>query len=137
MIDGKEFTSENPQVVIDGRTYLPLRAIGEALGVGVEWNTELSRVEISNDSTSSQQVAAQKTGKLTLGDTITCDGFDVTFNQPISWTKIDKEYNDLNGRDVVKIPITIKNNNDETGSLSSFYYECFNPMGVESEDLFF
>ena len=45
-VDGKRFESENPPVVIGGRTYLPLRDIGEALDVSVEWNQDLKRVEI-------------------------------------------------------------------------------------------
>lgn len=45
-VEGQKFESENPAIVVDGRTYLPLRAIGEALGVNVEWNGEERRVEI-------------------------------------------------------------------------------------------
>ena len=45
-VEGEEFKSENPPLVIEGRTYLPLRAIGEALGINVEWNGEERRVEI-------------------------------------------------------------------------------------------
>ena len=45
-VDGKRFESENPPLVVEGRTYLPLRATGEALGVEVEWNQDLKRVEI-------------------------------------------------------------------------------------------
>ena len=46
-VDGEEFISENPVLVVEGRTYLPLRAMGDALGVSVEWNDELGRVEIN------------------------------------------------------------------------------------------
>lgn len=45
-VEGKKFESENPAIVVDGRSYLPLKAIGEALGVNVEWNGEARRVEI-------------------------------------------------------------------------------------------
>ena len=45
-IEGEKFESENPAIVVDGRSYLPLKAIGEALGVNVEWNGEARRVEI-------------------------------------------------------------------------------------------
>lgn len=45
-VDGKRFESENPPLVVEGRTYLPLRATGEALGVEVEWNQDLKRVEL-------------------------------------------------------------------------------------------
>lgn len=46
MVDGKEFVSEPSAVVIDGYTYLPLRAMGNALGVPVEWNSELKQAEV-------------------------------------------------------------------------------------------
>lgn len=45
-VKGGKFVSENPPVVIEGRTYLPLRDIGEALDVSVEWNGTERKVEI-------------------------------------------------------------------------------------------
>lgn len=45
-VGGEEFKSENPPVVIEGRTYLALRDTGEALGVPVEWNETERKVEI-------------------------------------------------------------------------------------------
>ena len=45
-VKGEKFVSENPPAVIEGRTYLPLRDIGEALGVSVEWNGTERKVEI-------------------------------------------------------------------------------------------
>ncbi len=45
-VDGEKFKSENPPVVIEGRTYLALRDTGEALGVPVEWNETERKVEI-------------------------------------------------------------------------------------------
>lgn len=46
-VNGKEFTSSKA-VVIDGSTYLPLRAMGDVLGVPVNWNNELHQVEVGN-----------------------------------------------------------------------------------------
>lgn len=48
-VNGKEFTSA-PAVAINGSTYLPLRAMGEVLGVPVEWNSELGQVEVGNSA---------------------------------------------------------------------------------------
>jgi len=36
--------------VVEGRTYLPLRAMGDALGVPVNWNEELKQAEVGNSS---------------------------------------------------------------------------------------
>ncbi len=46
MVNGKEFTSDPPPLEVEGRTYLPLRAIGDALGVPVGWNEELRQAEV-------------------------------------------------------------------------------------------
>lgn len=45
-VGGEKFESNKPVAVIDGSTYLPLKATGEALGVSVEWNAEDRRVEV-------------------------------------------------------------------------------------------
>lgn len=39
LVNGREFTSDPPALVVDGRTFLPLRAIGDALGVYVDWDS--------------------------------------------------------------------------------------------------
>ena len=46
-INGEEWKTDNPAVVIDGRTYLPLKASGDALSVDVSWNEKFFRVDIS------------------------------------------------------------------------------------------
>ena len=45
-VNGAEFNPSNPAVVIEGRTYLPLRSMGDALGVKVNWNDLWKQVEI-------------------------------------------------------------------------------------------
>ncbi|OQB13331.1 MAG: hypothetical protein BWY15_01795 [Firmicutes bacterium ADurb.Bin193] len=46
LVNGKEFVSDPPALEVEGRTYLPLRAMGEALGVPVNWNEELRQAEV-------------------------------------------------------------------------------------------
>lgn len=48
LVNGEEFTSDPPALEVNGRTYLPLRAIGDALGVPVTWNEELRQAEVGN-----------------------------------------------------------------------------------------
>lgn len=48
-VNGKEFTSA-PAVALNGSTYLPLKAVGDALGVVVKWNSELGQVEVGNSA---------------------------------------------------------------------------------------
>src|SRR5690606_4230041 len=45
-VKGEKFISENPPVVIGGRTYLALRDTAEALGIEVYWNGDERKVEI-------------------------------------------------------------------------------------------
>ena len=49
-VNDVKYQGENPPLVIEGRTYLPLRAIGEVLGIDVEWNQGLRRVEVTRPS---------------------------------------------------------------------------------------
>lgn len=134
LIDGVEFKSENPPVVIDGRTYLPLRAIGEALGVKVDWNGDLSRVEISKNSVTPPAISDDS--KLTLDSTFEFDGFEITFGKAIEWTKVDNQFHEYNGREVFKVPVTIKNINDKTSSLNMFYIKQFEPKGTEIKSFY-
>lgn len=46
LVNGQEFVSDPPALEVEGRTYLPLRAIGDALGVPVGWNEELGQAEV-------------------------------------------------------------------------------------------
>ena len=50
LVNGKEFRSDPPALVVNGSTYLPLRAMGEALGVPVNWNAELGQAEVGNSA---------------------------------------------------------------------------------------
>ena len=46
-INGQKYDPENPAVVINGRTYLPLREISEALDMTVEWSNAERKVMIT------------------------------------------------------------------------------------------
>lgn len=54
-VQGDKFESDKPTVVIEGSTYLPLKATGEALGVPVVWNAEQKRVEVGEMNTEEKQ----------------------------------------------------------------------------------
>ncbi len=45
LVNGNEYRGK-PAIVVDGSTYLPLRALGEVLNVKVNWNETKRRVEI-------------------------------------------------------------------------------------------
>lgn len=50
-VDGKEIKTESEPFIYNGRTYVPIRAVVEALGAGVNWNDATKTVEISKKPT--------------------------------------------------------------------------------------
>ena len=52
LVNGVEFKGTTGEIlVVEGRTYLPLRDMGMALGVSVNWNNELRQVEVGVPAT--------------------------------------------------------------------------------------
>lgn len=83
LVNGKEFNSDKPIVAIEGSTYLPLKAIGEALGVPVQWNAELKQVEVGNSAPAEKEstnLSADRDGSYEnpykFGDKITVTFFE-------------------------------------------------------------
>ena len=125
MVRGNEFISENPPIVVEGRTYLPLRALGEALGVPVEWNADLRQVEVDMKLTPAPTPTPQVTPKPT--DTTTTKigiikaepattidvplklSFDEarrinTFNFTLTFDKDNLEFVEAKAGDIVTVP---------------------------------
>lgn len=46
-VDGKQVETDQPPVIIDGRTLVPLRAAAEAMGCEVEWNAEEKEITLT------------------------------------------------------------------------------------------
>ncbi len=121
LVNGNEFHSDPPVLVVEGRTYLPLRAMGDVLGVPVEWNAELSQVEVGTTSSENSQY--------TFGSTFNFDGLQITIGTELEWTTVDNQFSDLNGSKVAKVPVIIKNISQETHGLNMFYFDMYSPRG--------
>lgn len=80
----------------------------------------------SESSTPSQAIAKNV---LTFGDTVVFDDLEITLSNNITWTKLDNQFSDFDGADVIKIPVTIKNVGDETNGLNMFYCSFYGPDG--------
>lgn len=102
LVNGKEFVSDPPPLVVEGRTYLPLRAMGDALGVPVNWNAELGQAEVGI------------TPRTDVGAGVIDDKYYI---EVLSARK-SKDYN---GKEVVIINYKYTNNSDET---TSFMFAC-------------
>ncbi len=66
LVNGETKTFDKPIVVIEGSTYLPLRAMGNVLGVNVSWNEEKRQVEISRDDLAPATPLAEVEAKETI-----------------------------------------------------------------------
>lgn len=115
LVNGKEFVSDPPALVVEGRTYLPLRAMGDALGVPVNWNDELGQAEVG---------VTPRTGE---GTGIIDDKYYI---EVLSARK-SKDYS---GKDVVIISYRYTNNSNETQSfMFAFNTQVFqNNVELES-----
>lgn len=51
LINGKELQSADKAVIVDGRTLVPLRAIGEAMGCKVTWLNSAQTANLENETT--------------------------------------------------------------------------------------
>lgn len=73
-VNGKKFESDKPIVAIDGNTYLPLKAIGDVLGVKVNWNAAEKRVEVGSDPHTKNEYSFSNPAPLNTIQTITKNG---------------------------------------------------------------
>ena len=80
LVNGKEFTSDPPAMVINDRTYLPLRAIGDALGVPVNWNEELRQAEVGTSPQAEEPKDENNDIELKTGEILT-KKTDVTYKE--------------------------------------------------------
>lgn len=95
LVNGEEFVSDPPALVVEGRTYLPLRAMGDALGVPVEWNEELRQAEVG--TTTSKENVSQKnentSGYITYKEKPWCPDFGVWIGKTPYVDFVDDEDN--------------------------------------------
>lgn len=79
MVRGEEFVPENPPIVVEGRTYLPLRALGEALGVDVYWNEQLKQAEVGMSNNPAPQTSSSTKGQAQTSTVTSWTAYKATF----------------------------------------------------------
>lgn len=94
LINGEQFNSSNPILVVDGKTYLPTKETGDALGVDVKWNEEKSRVEITKEDDKVEEVISSFIPSSTVVSTPTPSVTPDKINIPqiVASTPIVKKY---------------------------------------------
>lgn len=155
VVNGEEFTSDPPPVEIEGRTYLPLRAMGDALGVPVNWNETLGQAEVgySIDIAEPNQYSRKNPAPINTAQTYTkSDKYIERNNYTVgiriidairgdaAWAKI-KEANIFNspapdGYEYVLAEIVfsaISTNGDYAISISEYNFKVFTSNNEEVE----
>ncbi len=114
LVNGEEFVSDPPALAVDGRTYLPLRAMGEALGVPVNWNEELRQAEVGT---------APDESSVTVNNEVqTNDTWKMTYKSLKTLKKIDDYTKAEDGKEFVIVSFELENLTDEKQIFSGMLY---------------
>jgi hypothetical protein len=70
-----------------------------------------------------------------LGESFVFDGFNITIHDKYSIVKIDNKYSTYNGKEVIKLPVTIKNITDKSNSFNIYKYKIFGPNMNELDEV--
>ena len=90
-VNGDLFEGTTGEIlVVEGRTYLPIRDMADALGIPIEWNNELRQVEVG---TAPRQQITEQAGETVKeivrgswkGNIYTNEYGGFTFNMPSDW----------------------------------------------------
>ncbi len=114
LVNGEEFVSDPPALAVDGRTYLPLRAMGEALGVPVNWNEELRQAEVGTTPDESS---------VTVNNEVQTNGtWKMTYKSLKTLKKIDDYTKAEDGKEFVIASFELENLTDEKQIFSGMLY---------------
>lgn len=119
MVNGEEFVADPGAMVINGSTYLPLRAIGKALGVPVEWNAELGQAEVGTavNNTTSNPV---------INNTVASnDKWKMKYLNYKEMQKIDDFTQAQDGKEYLLMFFEIENISHQTENFSLFYTDFY------------
>lgn len=113
LVNGEEFVSDPPALAVDGRTYLPLRAMGEALGVPVNRNEELHQAEVGTVPDESS---------VTVNNEVQTNGiWEMTYKSLKTLKKIDDYTKAEDGKEFVIVSFELENLTDEKQIFSSMF----------------
>jgi len=97
--------------------------------VGCSGNKTTNTDNSSADGTKDEKVAETK--ELTFGSDIDLDGYTINFSNNYSIVTLENQFSELNGANIVRIPVHVKNNSGETGNINMFYLKYFGSKGTQ------
>ena len=83
-----------------------------------------AKEEPKEDNKPTEQTEEIK-GDYKVGEAFSFMGFKITISEPKEILTIEKEMSADNGKKVIKVPVTVKNENKEKDHLSMFYYKFY------------
>ena len=130
MVNGQEFVSNPSALVVEGKTYLPLRAIGDALGVPVSWDP-VNRLAI---------VGRTKTEFAADKDVLTNDKWKMTFIDCNTYKQISNFTKAADGKEFVVATFELENITSEKQTFSVLYLSTYfddykTPLAVFGEQV--
>lgn len=134
-VNGKKIVADN--ILYNGTTYVPLRAVADALGKEVGWVQETKTASI-NDKIDIKELKPEPkpNDNYTFGSSFIydayCGKFKVSIGENYSFDTIKNQYSDNYGDTVVRIPVTVENIGNETGYFYNGHIEGYNSLGNRS-----
>ena len=138
----KEKSGKRTAAVIINAIVLGLSVILFILGFVTGFITEFTEeyygdrtYNFSDNSTIKTKPKSNTNKSIKVGDTFEFDDLEITILSDYSFTTVNNQFSEYNGKDVVKIPIKVKNISDDSNHLNMFYYNVFGTQGSELKTL--
>lgn len=70
----------------------------------------------------------------TIDEDFTFGDYDLNISSTYEVVTVDNQYSSYNGKKLIKMPISIKNNGTESGKINSYYLKFYSPDGTQQEE---
>lgn len=90
---------------------------------------------LDNESNSKTEKKADTKEEYTFGSSFEFDDLEITLGSNFSMITLDNQLSDLDGNNVIKLPIKVKNLSDETHGLNMFYFKFYGSKGTELDSV--
>ncbi|QIK70564.1 hypothetical protein G7062_09735 [Erysipelothrix sp. HDW6C] len=122
--------------------FVVIGGIGNALGTGNDKkddkkpetnetaNNNDKDKEAEKEKEDAKEKEKDKQKEPGFGSVVEFDGLEIKFNEGYEFTVLENQFSELNGAEVIKIPVTVKNVSKEVNGLNSFSVDVYGPQGV-------